>query len=132
MPYTFILFSFLFLYRSIIDLQYNVNFRCKVIQFYTWWWFKLLSRVQLLRPMDCSPQAPLSMGFSRQEYWSGLPFPSSGGLLNPGIKPGSPALQADSLATVLPGKPVLHMYVYICIHTQRDIHICFFSDSFPL
>ena len=37
-------------------------------------------------------QAPLSMGFPRQEYWSGLPFPSSGDLLNPGIKPGSPAL----------------------------------------
>ena len=41
-------------------------------------------------------QIPLSMGFSRQEYWSGLPFPSPGDLSNPGIKPGSPALQADS------------------------------------
>ena len=46
-------------------------------------------------------QAPLSMGFSRQEYWSGLPFPSPGDLPNPGIKPGSPALQADSLPTEL-------------------------------
>ena len=44
-------------------------------------------------------QAPLSMGFSRQEYWSGLPFPSPGDLSNPGIEPGSPALQADSLPT---------------------------------
>ena len=44
-------------------------------------------------------QAPLSMGFSWQEYWSGLPFPSTGDLPNPGIEPGSPAWQADSLAT---------------------------------
>ena len=42
-------------------------------------------------------QAPLSMGFSRQEYWSGLPFPTPGDLPNPGIKARSPALQADSL-----------------------------------
>ena len=46
-------------------------------------------------------QAPLSMGFSRQQYWSGLPFPSPGDLPNPGIKPRSPALQADSLPTEL-------------------------------
>ena len=44
------------------------------------------------------------MGFSRQEYWSGLSFPSPGDLPQPGIKPGSPALQADSLPTELPGK----------------------------
>ena len=44
-------------------------------------------------------QAPLSMGFSWQEYWSGLPFPSTGDLPNPGIEPGSPAWQADSLVT---------------------------------
>ena len=48
-------------------------------------------------PMDCSHQAPLSMKFSRQEYWSGLPFPSPGDLSDPGMEPGSPALQADSL-----------------------------------
>ena len=46
-------------------------------------------------------QAPLSMGFSRQEYRSGLPFPSPGDLPNPGIEPKSPALQADSLPTEL-------------------------------
>ena len=46
-------------------------------------------------------QAPLSMGFSRQEYWSGLPFPSPGHLPDPGIEPGSPALQADDLPTKL-------------------------------
>ena len=43
-------------------------------------------------PMDYSLQAPLSMGFSRQEYWSGLPFPSPEDLPDPGIEPGSPAL----------------------------------------
>ena len=50
-------------------------------------------------------QAPLPMGFSRQEYRSGLPFPSPGDLPNPGIEPRSPALQADSLPTELQGKP---------------------------
>ena len=48
-------------------------------------------------------QAPLSMGFSRQQYWSGLPFPSPGDLPNPGIKPKSPALQADALSSEPPG-----------------------------
>ena len=52
-------------------------------------------------PWTVAYQAPLSMGFSRQEYWSGLPFPSLGDLPDPGIKPGSPALQADSLLTEL-------------------------------
>ena len=50
-------------------------------------------------------QAPLSMEFSKQEYWSGLPFPSPGDLTHPGIEPGSPALQADSLTSEPPGKP---------------------------
>ena len=47
------------------------------------------------------------MGFSRQEYWSGLPFPSPGGLPDPGIEPGSPALRADALLSELPGKPMI-------------------------
>ena len=51
------------------------------------------------------PQVPLSMGFSRREYWSGLPFPSLGDLPNPRIKPGCPALQADSLPSEPPAKP---------------------------
>ena len=55
--------------------------------------------------MDCSHQAPLSVGFFRQEYWSGLPFPSPGDLPNPGVEPGSPALQADALSSQPPGKP---------------------------
>ena len=52
-------------------------------------------------------QAPLSMEFSRQEYWSGLPFPSPGDLHDSGIEPGSPALQADSLPSETAGKPCL-------------------------
>ena len=52
-------------------------------------------------PRIVARQAPLRMGFSRQEYWSGLPFPSPGDLPNLGIKPRSPALQADSLPTEL-------------------------------
>ena len=58
---------------------------------------KSLSRVQLfVTAWTVAHQAPLSMGFSRQEYWSGLPFPSPGDLPNPGIEPRSPALQADA------------------------------------
>ena len=47
--------------------------------------------------MDCSPPVPLSMEFSRQEHWSGLPCPPPGDLPDPEMEPGSPALQADSL-----------------------------------
>ena len=56
-------------------------------------------------PWTVAHQAPLSMGFSRQDYWSGLPFPSPGDLPDAGIEPGSPALQEDSLPTEPPGKP---------------------------
>ena len=52
-------------------------------------------------PWTVAFQDPLSMGFCSQEYWSGLPFPSPEDLPDPGIKPGSPALQADSLLTEL-------------------------------
>ena len=58
----------------------------------------------LCNPMECNRQAPLSMGFSRQECWSGLPFPSPGGLPDPGIEPRSLALQADALPSEPPGK----------------------------
>ena len=57
-------------------------------------------------PWTVARQAPLSMGFSRQEYWSGLPFLSPGDLPDPGIEPGSPALLADSLLPEPPGKPL--------------------------
>ena len=57
-------------------------------------------------PWTVAHQAPLSMEFSRQEYWSGLPFPPPGDLPDPGIEPRSPALQADSLPTELLRKPL--------------------------
>ena len=66
---------------------------------------KLLSRVRLfVIPWTVVHQASLSMGFSRQEYWSRLPFPSPGDLPDPGIEPRSPALQADALPSEPPGK----------------------------
>ena len=70
-----------------------------------WWWFGgglvAKSCPTLATPWTIACQAPLSIGFSRQEYWSGLPFPSPGDLPDPGIELGSPALQADSLPTEL-------------------------------
>jgi len=72
-------------------------------------WRKVLvaqSCLTLCNPMD---QALLSIGLSRQEYWSGLPFPSPGDLPDPGIEPRSPALQADSLLSELPGKPIQYV-----------------------
>ena len=66
---------------------------------------KWLSHVRLfVTPWTVAHQAPPSMGFSRQEYWSGLPFPSPGNLTNPGIEPSFPALQADALPSEPPGK----------------------------
>ena len=60
-------------------------------------------------PWTVTHHVPLSMGFSRQEYWSGLPFPPPGDLPDPGIEPGSPALQPDSLLSEPPGKQTLKM-----------------------
>ena len=68
---------------------------------------KSLSRVQLfVTPWTVALQVPPSMGFLRQEYWSGLPCPSPGDLPDPGIEPGCPTLQADSLPSEPPGKPI--------------------------
>ena len=70
-----------------------------------WSEVKSLSRVQLFAtPWTVAYQAPLSMRFSRQESWSGLPFPSPGDLPNPGIEPGSPALWTDALPSEPPGQ----------------------------
>ena len=79
--------------------------------------WKSLSRVWLFATQwTVACQAPLSMGFSRQEYWSGLPFPSPGDLPDPGIEPWSPALQADSLPTELSRKLISE---FIKIHKYR-------------
>ena len=69
----------------------------------------------LATPWIVTCQAPLFMEFSRQEYWSGLPSPSPGGLPNPGIELRSPALQAGSLTFEPPVK-------YVCIHTHTHTH----------
>ena len=82
---------------------------------------KLLSRVQLFAtPWTVACQAPLSMGFSRQEYWSGLPFPSPEYLPNPGNKPGSPALQADTLSSQPPGKPSRYCLTFYAVYNMRN------------
>ena len=73
---------------------------------------KSLSRVRLFAtPWTIAHQAPPSMGFSRQEYWSGLPFPSPGDLPDPGIKPRSPALQADTLTSAPPEALFTHAQI---------------------
>ena len=83
---------------------------------WSWHWMtpmkvKSLSRVRLFAtPWTVAYKAPPSMGFSRQEYWSALPFPSPGDLPYPGIEPGSPTLQADTLTSEPPGKPIVRYY----------------------
>ena len=69
-----------------------------------------------ITPWTIARQAPLSMGVFRQEYWSGLPCPPPGDLPDPGIEPGSPALQEDSLASESPGKSTNWRlkHIYLC------------------
>ena len=83
---------------------------------------KSLSRVRLLAtPWAAAYQAPPSMGFSRQEYWSGLPFPSPGDLPDPGIESGSAALQADALASEPPGKLGYSLWGCKELHTTGQL-----------
>ena len=67
---------------------------------------KVLVLSDSMTPWTVACQAPPSMGFSRQEYWSGVPFPSLGDLPDPRIEPGFPTLQADSLPSESPAKPL--------------------------
>ena len=83
------------------------------------WKCSLLSHV--CDPWTVACLAPLSMGFSREEYWSGLPFPPPGNLPNSGIKPGSPILQADSLPSEPPEKPS----ILLCNYDSSYIHFSF-------
>ena len=79
-----------------------------------WKWKKVksLSHVWLFAtPWTVAYQAPPSMGFSRQEYWSGLPLPSPGDLPDPRIKPRSPTFQADALTSEPPGKPEILLLI---------------------
>ena len=82
----------------------------------------------LATPWTVARQIPLSMGFPRQEYWSGLPFPSPGDLPNPGIKPMSPALQADSSSAELGGKP----FPLRCHIPYPDFAFHSFSKIYPV
>ena len=70
-------------------------------------------------PMHCiTHQAPLSVGFSRHEYWSGLPFPSPGDLADPGFGAGSPTLQLDSLPSEPPGNPHVAFGDFLFFHPE--------------
>ena len=115
----YILPKFLLQYSSYYTLKIHSPLKhfCKIginpLHNYTVKWseMKSLSRVRLFStPWTVAHQAPLSMGFSRQKYWSGLPCFSPGDLADPGIEPGSPALQADCLPTELPRKPILFFF----------------------
>ena len=89
-----------FLLVKYVDIWQKPTQHCKAVSE-----VKSLIRVQLFAtPWTVVYQAPPSMGFSRKEYWSGLPFPSPGDLPDPGIEPRSPALQA--LTSEPPGKPL--------------------------
>ena len=97
----------LFLYSYLNSVRFNIK-KVKV---------KSLSHVSLFGPLwTVACQAPLSVGFSRQEYWSGLPFSSPKELPDPGIKLGSPALQADSFPSEPSGNP--NDYTNMVFNTQ--------------
>ena len=82
---------------------------------------KSLSRVQLfVTPWTVDYQASPSMGFSRQEHWNGLPFPSPGDLPNPGIEFRSPALQSDALLSESPGKLIMGSYMQLRCWIRGD------------
>ena len=75
----------------------------------------MLSHILLFATLSTvAHQAPLSMGFPRQEYWSGLTFPSPGDLPNPGIKPTSPALEGGFFTTEPPGKAYEKCTYWLC------------------
>ena len=73
----------------------------------------VLSHVELFATPTLANRAPLSMGSSRQDYWSGMPFPSPGDLPDPGVEPCLLQWQADSLPLVPPGKPYIHKHSYV-------------------
>ena len=91
-----------------------------------------------MTPRTVAHQASLFIGFSRQESWSGLLFPSPGDLPDPGIKPGSSALQADSLPIELPGKPLLIInweiidIHYISFWCTQTFSICIYCEMITI
>ena len=97
----------------------SLHFYLKYSTYYLYMHLSRFNHVQLFVTLwTLARQTPWSMGFSRQEYWSGQPLPSPGNLPDLGIKSGSPSLQADSLPSESPGKP-------LCIFTEIQIKIGF-------
>ena len=94
---------------------------------------KFLSHAWLFAtPWTVAYQTPQSVKYSRQEYWSVLPFPSPGYLPNPGMEPGSPALQADALPSAPPGKPSLLKIAYVwrlCVCVCVCVFACLRVDG---
>ena len=95
---------------------------------------KSLSRVRLFAtPWTAASQAPPSMGFSRQEYWSGLPLPSPGDLPDPGIEPGFPALASGFFTTEPPEAPTsFHLKDVLLIRGSLEHIFSFFSYAWML
>ena len=86
---------------------------------------KSLSHVRLfVTPWTIAYQAPPSMGFSKQEYWSGLPFPSPGDLPNPGIEPRSPTFQANALTSEPLGKPLMLLISFTSYSYLLCVFLC--------
>ena len=103
------IYTLFFIFFSIMVYHRILNMVSFPVLYSRTWLFiqsesgKLLSHVRLFAtPWTVTHQAPPSMGFSRQEHWNGLPFPSPGDLPNPGIEPRSPALQAEALTSEPP------------------------------
>ena len=86
-----------------------------------------------MTPWTITHQAPLSIGFPKPDYWSGLPLPSPGDLLHPGIEPRSPALQVDSLPTELQGKLLSNSTCLMpCTSSFFSSVICLMYKGFPM
>ena len=124
-----VLHSFLFFFSGLDNAKQSIkSFPLNRKHYWRLHWWRLC--LTLATPCTVVFQAPLSMGFSRQEYWSGLPFPSPEDLPNPGTEPGSPALQADSLLlrrhrspAEPPGKPFgSHNNRHLC--AKRGNTVC--------
>ena len=91
---------------------------------------KLLSCVRLFATLwTIAYQVSLSMGFSRQGYWSGLLFPSAGDLLNPGIEPGSHTLQADALLSEPPGKSPFFFFFFNVVNFKNDVEASIYNST---
>jgi len=101
-----------------------------------WWLSRQVVSDSIVTPRTVAHQTLLSLGFPRQEYWSGLPFPPPGDLLNPGIRPACPALAGGLFTTEPPGKPwkrANHTLVFYCSNCSSDMYVAIHCGlSLPL